>query len=546
MARHISRSNSIPSLIISFWLLLPFHLNSAPSVSQLSVEEKVGQLLMVHFHGREANEDAAFLIQKLHIGGIIYYNWANGLTDPEQVRKLSDGLQQLARNTNHSLPLLIAADQEGGLVNRLNNGFTVFPSNYALGMTGEYSWGRKAAQIMGQELKSVGISLNLAPVIDVCTNPANPVIGIRSFSSDPEKVAAWGDYALQGYREAGVAAALKHFPGHGDVSVDSHEGLPLILKSRKELDGVELLPFRKLAPQADVILTAHLMVPALDPDNCATLSKTIVEDLLRNEMHFNGVVMTDSFAMDGILGQSYSIEEAVLKSLEAGHDVILLGGKQLLAAQNGLEFSMEDVKEIHKFLVDAVKAGRLPEKRVDEAVGRLLALKEKIGLFEDPKQPTEISTHEGATLARQIARKALRLIKGEFLLPLSLQPETFLIVAPDCLKDQINTTSWKFFEKQGKIMYFEGLNPDAATIRKIKEEASRSSNCLFLAYHTWKFAGQQELFRQLSANSPCTVALAVRDPYDGDFLMSADLLLCTYSPVSCSLQAAFDYLTTPE
>ena len=244
----------------------------------------------------------------------------------------------MAAGTPRAIPLLIAVDQEGGVVNRLKNGFTLFPSNYAVGLSGELGWGKECARIMGQELKAVGVSMNLAPDADVCTNRSNPVIGIRAFSSDPSEVAFWVSSALQGYREAGIVAALKHFPGHGDASVDSHEAVPLIPKNRDELDRCELLPFRELAGEADAILTAHLMFPALDPDHCATFSKKIMEGVLREEFNFQGVIMTDSLAMQGILSQCSSLEEAVLKSLEAGHDLILLGGKQLLATQNGLEF----------------------------------------------------------------------------------------------------------------------------------------------------------------------------------------------------------------
>lgn len=395
-----------------------------PKVSELSLEEKVGQLLMVHFHGEEANEDARRLIQELHVGGIIYYNWANGLHSPQQVARLSQGLQQIAGSTPHALPLLIAADQEGGVVNRLKNGFTLFPSNYALGLTEEYQLGKESARIVGQELKAVGVSLNLAPVADVYTNPANPIIGIRAFSSEPLKAALWAASSLQGYREAGIAAVLKHFPGHGDSSVDSHEALPVISKNREELDRCELLPFRRLAGSADAIMTAHLMFPALDPDNCATLSKNIIEDLLRKELNFRGVAMTDSLAMEGILSQCSSLEEAAFRALEAGHDIILLGGKQLLATQHGLEFGVEDVRRVFQSLVNAVKTGKLPEKKVDEAVERILVLKRKAGLF-DPAGTRSVSledqvgTGEHRAAARQIARRALRLGKGASFCPYS-------------------------------------------------------------------------------------------------------------------------------
>jgi beta-N-acetylhexosaminidase len=512
------------------------------------LEEKAGQVLMVHFHGQEANEEARRLIEEVHIGGIIYYNWSNELKNPQQVQNLSQGLQQLARQTPHALPLLIAVDQEGGRVSRLKQGFTTFPGNYALGQTGEWQWGKESAWIIGQELKVVGISLNLAPVVDVYTQPENPVIGIRAFSSNATQVALWGKYVLQGYQQAGVIAALKHFPGHGDVKVDSHEALPVVAKKRALLEQVELLPFRTLASQADVIMTGHLLVPALDNQQCVTFSKSIVNDLLREEFNFQGVIMTDSLAMEGVLSQCSSIEEAVLKSLEAGHDLILLGGKQMLISQIGLEFTVEDVRRIHHFIVDAVKQGRLSEKRLDDAVARLIALKKKYGLFDSKQlEPSLLKTHiytaAHRAFAQQIARKALQLVQGDDLLPLSFQSESVLIVAPDCLRDDLTQTVWNSLGPHVQILYFKGLNPDQAAIQEIHATAKKATQCLYFAYNTWQYLGQRELFQSLTQIFPRTIALAVRDPLDAKNLTTAQVVLCTFSPVACSLQAAFDYLT---
>lgn len=516
------------------------------SLSDLSLEEKVGQLLMVHFHGQEANDEAKCLIQEVHVGGVIYYNWANGLSHPEQVQNLSQGLQQLAQKTPHAIPLLIAIDQEGGRVSRLKQGFTVFPGNYALGQTGEWQRGEDSARIMGEELKAVGISLNLALVVDVYTQPANPVIGIRAFSSDPLLVARWGEYAIQGYRKAGVIAALKHFPGHGDVQVDSHEILPIVDKKREWLEQVELYPFRLLAPQADVILTAHLLVPALDAQCCVTFSKKIISGLLRKDLDFRGVIMTDSLAMEGVLSQCSSLEEAVLRSLEAGHDMILLGGKQLLASQNGLEFTVKDIKRVHCFLINAIRQGVLSEQRVNESVARILALKQKYGLFDfAPLIPALLKSQVGLdahrALAQHIARRALCLVQGQNLVPISFDSSSFLVVAPDCLRDEMAQTDWHSLGSQIQAFYFTGLNPNQSTIQAIKSAAEKTKKCFYFSYNAWLHSGQQELFKQLQEASSCIIAIVVCDPLDADYLNSANGVLCTFSPVACSLQAAFDY-----
>ncbi|MFS8563271.1 MAG: hypothetical protein LVR00_02645 [Rhabdochlamydiaceae bacterium] len=219
-----------------------FGLNS----DTLSLEEKVGQLLMVHFQGEVANEDARVLIQDMKAGSIIYYNWSNGLTSPEQVKTLSEGLQKLAKANQTPIPLLIATDQEGGRVCRLTQGFTVFPGNKALAMTGDPTLAEEAAFVMGRELKAVGVNMNLAPVIDVNINPQNPVIGTRSFGDDPKIVAAFGKKALSGYRRAGIIATLKHFPGHGDTAIDSHEALPVVTKEIGELKRWSFFLLRNL------------------------------------------------------------------------------------------------------------------------------------------------------------------------------------------------------------------------------------------------------------------------------------------------------------
>lgn len=249
----------IPTVLFTSLYLSCF---ASYSLKEMTLEEKVGQLLMVHFNGEKVNDDAKILVKDTKVGGIIYYNWSNGLHSPEQIQTLSTGLQKLTEANQNPIPLLIAADQEGGVVARLNNGFTKFPGNKALGETFDPNLAEGAALAMGEELQAVGINMNLAPVVDVNSNPRNPVIGVRSFGDEAETVLAFGKKALNGYRQAQIIATLKHFPGYGDVAVDPHEDLPIVRKSKEELERVELLPFAKLASSADAIMTAHILVPA--------------------------------------------------------------------------------------------------------------------------------------------------------------------------------------------------------------------------------------------------------------------------------------------
>lgn len=337
--------------------------------AELSLEEKVGQLLIVQFHGEEANEDARVLIQEVGVGGIIYYDWCNKLHTLKEIRALSEGLQGLAK-----CPLLIAADQEGGKVLRFREAFSAFPGN------GEVANPDRAGQIaydLGMEMKAAGINMNLAPVVDVNSNPLNPVIGVRAFSDDALRVVAFGREALKGYKQAGVLATLKHYPGHGDTRVDSHQELAIVHKSREELEEMELVPFLELAKESDAIMTAHIVVPAFDPDNCATLSRKTL-DYLRNKIGFRGVIVSDSLVMEGVLKKCTSVDEAAIQALNAGCDLLLLGGKLLSGEKAGFELTVSDVKRIHGSIVEAVKQGRITEARVNEATGRILKMKNRL------------------------------------------------------------------------------------------------------------------------------------------------------------------------
>ncbi len=395
------------------------------SLNEMTLEEKVGQLLMVHFRGEDVNEEAKTLVQKVHIGGVIYYNWANGLNSPDQIRHLSLNLQELAKENRFPIPLLIAVDQEGGVVNRLSKGFTIFPGNKALGMTGDPKLGELSAFAMGQELRAVGVNMNLSPVVDVNNNFLSPVIGIRSFGFSVDNVITFAKNTLLGYGRAGIMTSLKHFPGHGDVKVDSHKDLPVLNKTKEQLIEMELQPFAELANQADIIMTAHIVVPAFDSRNCATLSKNAL-DYLRNEIGFEGVIMTDSLVMEGLLKNCESVDDAAIRALNAGCDILLLGGKQMLGSEGSLELSLADVQRIHTSLVDAVRTGVVSRKRLNEAVQRILDLKKRYALpiamamENDTKENIYfVNSDQHQSIAQQTASLSLRKITNKPLPPLS-------------------------------------------------------------------------------------------------------------------------------
>lgn len=326
---------------------------------------------MVHFHGCCANEESQKLIEQAHVGGFIYYTWANELSSPNQVQKLSRGLQKQS-----PLPLFLAVDQEGGRVARLQNGFTSFSSNQEIASKGNPLLAEETAYRIGCELKQVGINVNFAPVIDVNSNPDNPIIGNRSFSNDPQIVTSFGKMAIAGYKRSGILCALKHFPGHGDVKQDSHLELPTVERTRDELEAVELLPFKALCKEAPCIMTGHILVPALDSEYCATTSKKILTQLLRKEMEYEGLIFSDSLVMRGLTSKYPSIDEAAIAAINAGCDVLVLGGKLLNEENRGFELTPDQVILLHERLVRGVKNGEISLEQVNSAFERILKAKE--------------------------------------------------------------------------------------------------------------------------------------------------------------------------
>lgn len=505
----------------------------------MSLEEKVGQLLMVNFHGERVNDDAKILVQEIKVGGIIYYNWANGLTSPEQIQMLSDGLQDLTKNNRIAVPLLIATDQEGGVVSRLQSGFTSFPGNRALGETKDPLLAKAAAFAMGEELQAVGINMNLAPVVDINSNPRNPVIGVRSFGESAKTVIAFGKQALLGFKQAHVLTTLKHFPGHGDVSIDSHEDLPVIHSSKQELEKVELLPFAKLASSADAIMTAHILVPALDPDNCSTLSEKTL-NYLREVIGFQGVILSDSLAMNGVLKKCHSIDEAAIMALQAGCDMLILGGKFLIDGDTKCELSATLVRRIHSSIVGAVKSGRLSECKINEAVQRVLKLKERYIHSTDHRK--KVYTVEHRALAREIASRALTVIdrKSDHIFP--LRDKNIFVLAPTLLRSTIENTSFCTLGKSTKVCFFNDLESLSIEQEVVKQQATTADLIIVFSYNAWKSPSTIAVIKCLLRREKPLILLSVRDPLDADLFPSADLVFKSFSPTAPSLQAICDYL----
>ncbi|MBB2909745.1 beta-N-acetylhexosaminidase [Streptosporangium becharense] len=373
-------------------------------LASMSVEEKVGQLFMPVLYGAAAEETSgenqarfgvgtpAKMIAKYRPGGVILFPWAGNVKNVRQVVALTNGLQK----ASPEIPLLIAADQENGRVSRLAPLVSDLPGASVIGSTGDPSLARRAAEATGVELRALGVNLDFAPVADVNVNPRNPVIGPRAYGSDPRKVAPMVAAAVRGFHDAGIASTAKHFPGHGDTSVDSHTGLPVIKHSRAQWDRLDAPPFAAaIAENVDAIMSAHVVMPKLDPSgDPATLSKPILTGLLRKKLGFDGVVSTDALDMAGVR-ERYGDGEVAVRAILAGADLLLMP---------------PDYPKAYRAVLEAVKSGRIPADRLDESVRRLLTLKDARGLLE--KAPVADPAEAERVLRSEEHRKLARLINS--------------------------------------------------------------------------------------------------------------------------------------
>jgi beta-N-acetylhexosaminidase len=369
----------------------------------VALRKKVGQLFMVGFDALEANEHITRMIREQHIGGVILFR--RNVHTPEQLSALTRQLQEINAEVSDE-PLLIAIDQEGGMVMRIEQGVTPLPSAMAFQETGSVDDCEALSFVNGDELRQIGINMNLAPVLDVNNNPLNPVIGVRAFGEDADTVSKYGVAAMQGMRRAGVIATGKHFPGHGDTSTDTHYDLASVPHDLARLHAVELAPFKAAIDAGiDAIMTAHVMFPAIEPDPAipATLSKAVLTDLLRKQMGFNGTVISDCLEMAAI-SEGIGVAKGAIATLQAGADIVLVSHRperQLAAIEAVLQ---------------AVESGELAMAQIDEAVARVSRLKQSAAVRQWRERSVALSglmKPEALALSRRVQQAALR-VAGTF------------------------------------------------------------------------------------------------------------------------------------
>ncbi len=344
-------------------------------INNMTLDEKIGQMVMVGVDGYTNDAHSTEMIQNYHVGGFILFK--DNIKNTQQALDLINSLKDT--NSSSNVPLFFSVDEEGGRVSRMPDEFAKLPSNKVIGTRDNPDFSFEIGRVIGREIKSLGFNMDFAPVLDVNSNPKNPVIGDRSFGNNAQLVSRLGIKTMQGLQSENVIPVVKHFPGHGDTSTDSHIGLPVVNNDMERLKKLELIPFENaIKNNVDVIMVAHILLPKIDPQNPASFSKIIITDLLRNEMNYNGLVITDDLTM-GAVTKNYKIEEAAVKSVNAGSNIILICHEY------------EKQVSVIKALKAAVENGEIPAEKVYESVYKILLLKQKYELSDETTGPVDVT-----------------------------------------------------------------------------------------------------------------------------------------------------------
>jgi beta-N-acetylhexosaminidase len=525
------------------------------TMKRMTTDQKIGQLFVTYAYGTDARTvteaDAAQnlaaygvrtpaeVVDKYGLGGVIYFAWSNNVQDPQQIARLSNGLQRAAadRDTKVDPPLLISTDQEMGVVVRVGPPATQLPGSMALGATRDPRAAQQAAQVTGRELRAMGINQNYAPDADVNVDPQNPVIGVRSFSSDPTLVSQLVAAQVTGYEKPGhqgVSSTAKHFPGHGDTSTDSHYGLPVIDHTREEWEQLDEPPFRAAVEAGiDSIMTAHIVVPSLDPsEDPATLSQPILTGLLRERLGYDGVVVTDSLQMEGVR-EKYGDDEVAVRAILAGADQLLM--------PMDMDVAYEAVQE-------AVASGRIPAERLDESVERILRMKYERGVVQQPyvterRVERVVGTPEHQQVAQSITDRTVTAVANpEGALPTQVDGESVLVTGAGAAP---TTALADRLAARGAVSQVveTGLAPTAQRQADAVAAASGKDLVVVLTNKAWSNPAQQQLVSQLQATGVPVVVVAVRDPYDAAYVSPELPFLATYSSTAVSMESVAKVLT---
>ncbi|WP_093596054.1 glycoside hydrolase family 3 protein [Lentzea waywayandensis] len=506
---------------------------SVTTLRGMSLEQKVGQLFVTYVNGQAADvphpknqtdfgvATAAEMVRKYQPGGVIYFNNSSrdNIDTPKQIAQLSNGLQKASR-----IPLLISTDQEMGLVTRIGPPATQLPGNMALGAGRSTKDAEEAARITGQELRAMGINQNFAPDADVNSNPANPIIGVRSFSSDPKLAADMVGAQVQGYEGrrwfdlSSVTSTAKHFPGHGDTSEDSHTALPVSNRSLDQWRQIDAPPFKAaIAAKIDSIMTAHIQVPQIDPSgNPATLSPKIITGLLRDELKYDGVVITDSLEMAGVR-KLHSDAEIPVLAIKAGVDQLLMPPNLGLAIDS---------------VIKAVRSGEITEQRIDQSVLRILKMKLLRGVMltaEVDENKVDQVVGSNTQSAQAIADRTITVVRND------AQAIPLNATAPLVVGTSDGPASALATRLKGTKVV-TATSPTPAQIQQALTAAANADKIVVLTNNASTRPAQVDLINQLVATGKPVIAAATGNPYDVAH-SNAKTWLATYSTTTVSMEA---------
>ncbi|MCM2267291.1 MAG: glycoside hydrolase family 3 protein [Elusimicrobiales bacterium] len=505
--------------LLLFLLLLPATARAAGP----SIEEKAAQLLIAAADAADISTVTAAV--KAGLGGV-QLQW--GSYSLEDTRRLTAALQEAAPGA----PLFIAVDYEGGSVYVPTTlGLLELPTNMMLGAAADENNTATLFYLAGKELRRAGINLAFGPVLDVNTNPKNPIIGIRSLGSDPEQAARLGGAIINGLKAAGVVAVAKHFPGHGAAAQDSHKTLPEIALSTADLAAVHLVPFRAaIRLGVPGIMTAHILYPALDARNPATLSPAVLGGLLKRELGYGGLVFTDSLDMSAITSRR-SVRKAAAAALKAGADVLLIG--------------KADPAPVIREIAAQVRAGRISQERLDDAYARVLAAKRAAGLFS-PAETSSPFDKAYVQITGDLSRRGLTLVKNDGLLPLPRDKKIAVIIfAPQRFADNAIHLYRVLLEngyQASQYLFDIRLKPGEKEQIRL---AAAQADILVLGSFQWAAGqniGQREIITELAAGKP-SVLLSLMNPYDLAGYPQARAALALYGMTAPSMAAAGEALS---
>ncbi|MCS6995182.1 MAG: glycoside hydrolase family 3 protein [Anaerolineales bacterium] len=502
----------------------------------MELQEAIGQRLLLAFEGKDApSEEFRAALRAFRPAGVTLFRHLN-IETPAQVRALTFQLQEEARALG--LPrLLIAADQEGGQLMAIGEGVTPLPGNMALGAARSEDLAFRAGQVLGRELAAMGINVNYAPSVDVNVNPRNPVIGVRSFGEDPLLVAQLGAAMVAGIQSQGVAATAKHFPGHGDTTGDSHHGLPSLPHSLERLRAVELPPFRAaIAAGVQLVMSAHLALPALDGENAppATLSPNILQTLLRRELGFEGVIVSDAMDMRAIRQDRLGVE--AVRAARAGVDLLLLTANS------------EGWQNVHAALLQAARKRQMSAAGLRASAYRVLSLRAWLNARWNQPPLEAVGSSEHRQVAEEIAKRAITLVRDpDRLLPLRPSPGQRIGVflprpinlTPADTSASVTPSLARFLREYHPNVeeFLFPFAPTAEDIAALREQARQCDYLVIGTLNAFQEESQLALVRALLETGLPSIVTPLRLPYDAACLPVAATVVCTYSILEPSLHA---------